>query len=42
MRSTLAHANIDANISGLTDTYAFMHKNDPSRHMHQHQQGHTG
>ena len=40
MRATLAHANIDAIVSGLIDTYAFMHMNDPPRH--QLQQGQTG
>ena len=32
VRATLAHVNIDAIISGLTDAYAFMHMNDPPRH----------
>ena len=40
MRATLAHANIDAIVNGLTNTYAFMHMNDPSRH--QQQQGQAG
>ena len=40
VRATLAHVNIDAIISGLTDAYAFMHMNDLPRH--QHQQGHGG
>ena len=42
VRATLAHAYIDAIVSGLTDAYAFMHMNDPPRHQHQHQQGHAG
>ena len=42
VRATLAHANIDAIINGLTDAYVFMHMNDPPRHQHQHQQGHGG
>ena len=42
VQATLAHANIDAIISGLTDAYAFMHMNDPPQHHHQHQQGHGG
>ena len=40
VRATLAHANIDAIVSGLTDAYAFMHMKDPPRHQHQH--GHAG
>ena len=40
VRATLAHANIDAIISGLTDAYAFMHMHDPPRHHHKH--GHAG
>ena len=40
VRVTLAHANIDAIVSGLTDAYVFMHMNDPPRH--QHQQGQAG
>ena len=42
VRVTLAHANIDAITSGLTNAYAFLHMNDPPRHQHQHQQGHVG
>ena len=42
VRATLAHDNIDAIISGLTDAYAVMHMNDPPRHQHRHQQGHAG
>ena len=42
VRATLAHANVDTIISGLTDAYAFMHMNDPPRHQHQHQQGQGG
>ena len=40
VRATLAHSNIDAIVSGLTDAYAFMHMNDPPRNQHQH--GHAG
>ena len=35
VRATLAHANIDAIVSGLTDTCAFMHMNDTPQHQHQ-------
>ena len=38
VRATLAHANIDAIVSGPTDAYAFMHINDPPRQQHQESQ----
>ena len=40
VRATLAHADIDAIVCGLTDAYAFMHMNNPPRNQHQH--GHAG
>ena len=42
VRATLAHANIDAIVSGLTGAYAFMHMNGPPRHQHQHGQAGRG
>ena len=40
VRATLAHANIDTIVCGLTGAYAFMHMNEPPRNQHQH--GHAG
>ena len=42
VRATLAHANTDAIVSGLTVAYAFMHMNDPPRQQHQQGQGGRG
>ena len=42
VRATVAHANIDVMVSGLTDADAFMHMNDPPRHQRQQGQARRG